>query len=83
MTDYLHDVQFGIFPSPDAASAEHVLELAQLADVLGLDLVTVQDHPYQGLHLDTWLPDPPRAAAPDLGMDGFFAAVLRRKKVAP
>ena len=54
MPDYGHDLQFGIFPSPDAAAAERTLELAQLAEVSGLDLVSVQDHPYQGQHLDTW-----------------------------
>src|SRR4051812_31791316 len=54
MPDYGHDLQFGIFPSPDANAAEHTLELAQLAEVSGLDLVSVQDHPYQGRHLDTW-----------------------------
>jgi alkanesulfonate monooxygenase SsuD/methylene tetrahydromethanopterin reductase-like flavin-dependent oxidoreductase (luciferase family) len=54
MPDYGHDLQFGIFPSPDAAAAETTLELAQLAEVTGLDLVSVQDHPYQGRHLDTW-----------------------------
>ena len=54
MTDYGHDLQFGIFPSPEAVAAERTLELAQLADVSGLDLVSVQDHPYQGKHLDTW-----------------------------
>ena len=48
MPDYGHDLQFGIFPSPDATAAERTLELAQLADVSGLDLVSVQDHPYQG-----------------------------------
>ena len=54
MPDYGHDLQFGIFPSPDAAAAERTLELAQLAEVSGLDLVSVQDHPYQARHLDTW-----------------------------
>ena len=54
MTDYGHDLQFGLFPSPDAVAAERTLELAQLAEVSGLDLVSVQDHPYQGKHLDTW-----------------------------
>ena len=54
MPDYGHDLQFGIFPSPDAAAAERTLELAQLAEVSGLDLVSIQDHPYQGRHLDTW-----------------------------
>ncbi len=54
MPDYGHDLQFGIFPSPAAADAERTLELAQLAEVSGLDLVSVQDHPYQAKHLDTW-----------------------------
>ncbi len=54
MTDYLQDLQFGIFPTPTAADAGQVLELARLADVSGLDLVTVQDHPYQARFLDTW-----------------------------
>jgi alkanesulfonate monooxygenase SsuD/methylene tetrahydromethanopterin reductase-like flavin-dependent oxidoreductase (luciferase family) len=52
--DYGHELEFGIFTSPDASRAEQTLELAQLADVTGLDLVSVQDHPYQGKHLDTW-----------------------------
>jgi len=54
MPDYGHDLQFGIFPSPDAATAERTLELAQLAEVSGLDLVSIQDHPYQAKHLDAW-----------------------------
>lgn len=52
MVDYLQELQFGIFPSPDAAAATHTLELAQVAEVSGLDLLTVQDHPYQSRHLD-------------------------------
>ena len=39
---------------PDAVLAAETLELAQLADVLGYELVTVQDHPYQAKHLDAW-----------------------------
>src|SRR5699024_7831634 len=31
-----------------------VVELARLSDQVGLDLVTVQDHPYQPSFLDTW-----------------------------
>ena len=54
MTDYGHDLEFGLFPSPDAARAHHVLELAAVAEVSGLDLLTVQDHPYQARHLDAW-----------------------------
>ncbi|MEO6996472.1 MAG: LLM class flavin-dependent oxidoreductase [Terracoccus sp.] len=53
MTDYGHELQFGLFPSPDADQVDQTLELAQLADVSGLDLVTVQDHPYNAKHLDT------------------------------
>jgi alkanesulfonate monooxygenase SsuD/methylene tetrahydromethanopterin reductase-like flavin-dependent oxidoreductase (luciferase family) len=54
MTDYGQDLQFGIFPSPDAAAADLTLELSEAADVSGLDLVTIQDHPYQAKHLDAW-----------------------------
>lgn len=54
MTDYGHEPEFGLFPTPDAARAHEVLELAAVAEVSGLDLVTVQDHPYQARHLDAW-----------------------------
>ena len=54
MTDYGHELEFGLFPSPDAVRAQHVLELAAVAEVSGLDLLTVQDHPYQARHLDAW-----------------------------
>jgi alkanesulfonate monooxygenase SsuD/methylene tetrahydromethanopterin reductase-like flavin-dependent oxidoreductase (luciferase family) len=54
MTDYGHDVQLGIFPTPDAASSAHVVELTRVAEAQGLDLVSIQDHPYQRRHLDTW-----------------------------
>ncbi len=54
MTDYGHELRFGLFPTPEAARAGDVLELVQLAEVLGLDLVSVQDHPYQAKYLDTW-----------------------------
>jgi len=54
MPDYGLDLEFGVFPTPDAARHHEVLELAQLADVLGLEHVSIQDHPYQAAHLDTW-----------------------------
>jgi alkanesulfonate monooxygenase SsuD/methylene tetrahydromethanopterin reductase-like flavin-dependent oxidoreductase (luciferase family) len=54
MADYGHDLLFGTFLTPVADHANRVLELAQLTDELGLDLVTVQDHPYQARFLDTW-----------------------------
>jgi alkanesulfonate monooxygenase SsuD/methylene tetrahydromethanopterin reductase-like flavin-dependent oxidoreductase (luciferase family) len=52
--DYRHNLQFGVFVMPDAAHAQAVLKLSRLADGLGLDLVTFQDHPYQARFLDTW-----------------------------
>ena len=54
MPDYGHDLEFGVFLSPDAVAAARTLELAQLAEGLGYDLLTVQDHPYQAKHLDAW-----------------------------
>ena len=54
MADYGHELQFGTFLTPDAANAEHVLELAAVTEVAGLELVTVQDHPYQSRFLDMW-----------------------------
>ncbi len=54
MTDYLHELQFGVFVPPLAEQADAVVELAELAEVSGLDLVTFQDHPYQPRFLDTW-----------------------------
>lgn len=53
MADYRHDLQFGIFITPAADRAAGVLQLARLADAVGLDLVTFQDHPYQPKFLDT------------------------------
>ncbi len=47
-------VEFGLFPSPDAARWRETLDLVQRAEVDGLDLVSVQDHPYQRAHLDAW-----------------------------
>lgn len=54
MTDYGHELEFGIFPTPDASQADLVLAMAETADVRGLDLVTIQDHPYNARHLDAW-----------------------------
>lgn len=54
MGDLGHDLWFGAFLTPDAARAEAVVALARLADDLGLDLLGVQDHPYQPGFLDTW-----------------------------
>jgi alkanesulfonate monooxygenase SsuD/methylene tetrahydromethanopterin reductase-like flavin-dependent oxidoreductase (luciferase family) len=52
--DYGHDLEFGVFVTPSAGDADAVVALAELAESLGLDLVTFQDHPYQPRFLDTW-----------------------------
>ncbi|MDX6618581.1 MAG: hypothetical protein QOK36_967, partial [Gaiellales bacterium] len=54
MSDYGHALQFGVFITPSAADAGAAVDLAVLADASGLDLVTVQDHPYQTRFLDAW-----------------------------
>jgi len=52
--DYGHELQFGIFAIPSAERPGQAIAAAKLADVVGLDLVTFQDHPYQARFLDTW-----------------------------
>ena len=52
--DYGQELRFGLFPTPNAADLDRVLLLAEVAEVSGLDLVTVQDHPYQARHVDAW-----------------------------
>jgi alkanesulfonate monooxygenase SsuD/methylene tetrahydromethanopterin reductase-like flavin-dependent oxidoreductase (luciferase family) len=54
MTDYGRDVRFGIFPSPETERLAETLALAEIADRGGLDLVGIQDHPYQARFTDTW-----------------------------
>src|SRR5690242_13628248 len=49
-----HDLVFGSFLTPSAERPERVVDLARLTEQVGLDLVTVQDHPYQARFLDTW-----------------------------
>jgi alkanesulfonate monooxygenase SsuD/methylene tetrahydromethanopterin reductase-like flavin-dependent oxidoreductase (luciferase family)/hemerythrin-like domain-containing protein len=54
MPDYGHDLLFGAFLPPAAEVADDTMHLAEVADEVGLDLVSVQDHPYQGRFLDAW-----------------------------
>jgi alkanesulfonate monooxygenase SsuD/methylene tetrahydromethanopterin reductase-like flavin-dependent oxidoreductase (luciferase family) len=54
MPDYLQPVQFGYFLIPDASDVPGVLRLARQVDDLGLDLIGIQDHPYQRRFLDAW-----------------------------
>jgi hypothetical protein len=41
------DVKLGIFVVPDATDPESTIEQILAADRSGLDLIGVQDHPYQ------------------------------------
>jgi alkanesulfonate monooxygenase SsuD/methylene tetrahydromethanopterin reductase-like flavin-dependent oxidoreductase (luciferase family) len=47
-------IEFGISITPTWVKQEDVLRLAHLADQADLDLVGIQDHPYQWRFLDTW-----------------------------
>ena len=46
--------QFGIFLDPTAGDPREPFRLAKLADDSGLDLLTIQDHPYQPRFYETW-----------------------------
>ncbi|MFL6122193.1 LLM class flavin-dependent oxidoreductase, partial [Actinophytocola sp.] len=54
MPDYGHSLEFGVFLPPAADRFGEALQMAQTADSLGLELVSLQDHPYQASFLDTW-----------------------------
>lgn len=45
---------FGISIDPDPQATALAFELAQYADRLGIELIGVQDHPYNGAFLETW-----------------------------
>ncbi|MGY1844613.1 LLM class flavin-dependent oxidoreductase [Modestobacter sp. SYSU DS0875] len=54
MSDHGHPLSFGAFLTPANADPDRTVALAVLAEQVGLDLVTFQDHPYQPGFLDTW-----------------------------
>ena len=47
-------LQFGISLVPATEQLDRTRELVRVADEAGLDLVGIQDHPYQRHFLDTW-----------------------------
>lgn len=53
MTDYGRPLQFGLFITPSAALLDNTLALAAIADE-SLELIAVQDHPYQAKFVDAW-----------------------------
>ncbi len=52
--DYGRDVEFGYSPTPNADDYASIVENVRIADETGLDLVGIQDHPYQRRFLDTF-----------------------------
>ena len=52
---YGRQLEFGLFPVPHAADLESLRSQARRADELGLDLIGIQDHPYQWRYLETWV----------------------------
>lgn len=53
--DYGRSFEFGISVVPETASIKETRVLVRAADESGLDLVGIQDHPYQWRFLDTWM----------------------------
>ena len=54
MPDYRRKPEFGVSVEPLADPPDHASGVAKAADRGGLDLVGIQDHPYQRRFLDTW-----------------------------
>src|ERR1700682_3073696 len=71
MINYGHDLQFGVFITPAAQSADGVVALSALAEEVGYDLVTFNDHPYSPGALDA------------LTLMSFVAARTARVHLAP
>ncbi len=53
--DYGRPLEFGISIVPEADALSQTRALVRAADVNGLELVGIQDHPYQRRFLDTWM----------------------------
>lgn len=54
MNDYGRKLEFGASVEPLADPSDWAARVAKAADKAGLDLVGIQDHPYQRRFLDTW-----------------------------
>ena len=55
MTDHGPTVEFGYFPIPNARDHAELVARVLRAESLGLDLVGIQDHPYQRRYLDVFV----------------------------
>jgi alkanesulfonate monooxygenase SsuD/methylene tetrahydromethanopterin reductase-like flavin-dependent oxidoreductase (luciferase family) len=56
MRDYGRELGFGVSVEPSSDSWQRVAGSVRTADRAGLDLVGIQDYPYQHRFLDTWIP---------------------------
>ena len=54
MADYGRELEFGVSVEPLADPQDWATRIVVAADRVGLDLVGIQDHPYQRRFLDTW-----------------------------
>jgi alkanesulfonate monooxygenase SsuD/methylene tetrahydromethanopterin reductase-like flavin-dependent oxidoreductase (luciferase family) len=54
VADYGREPEFGISFEPLADPPDFATRIAKAADQAGLDLIGIQDHPYQRRFLDTW-----------------------------
>jgi alkanesulfonate monooxygenase SsuD/methylene tetrahydromethanopterin reductase-like flavin-dependent oxidoreductase (luciferase family) len=53
--DYRRPLEFGANVDPTASELSLARDVAAVAEARGLDLLGVQDHPYQWRFLDTWM----------------------------
>jgi alkanesulfonate monooxygenase SsuD/methylene tetrahydromethanopterin reductase-like flavin-dependent oxidoreductase (luciferase family) len=54
VSDYGRPVELGLSLVPNAAGVAEARDLARRADELGLDVLGIQDHPYQWRFAETW-----------------------------
>jgi alkanesulfonate monooxygenase SsuD/methylene tetrahydromethanopterin reductase-like flavin-dependent oxidoreductase (luciferase family) len=54
VADHGRELEFGVSIVPEAATLAKGRAVAAAADRLGLDLIGIQDHPYQWRFLETW-----------------------------
>lgn len=54
MRDYGRELGFGVSVEPSSDSWQQTASVVRAANRAGLDLVGIQDHPYQRRFLDTW-----------------------------
>lgn len=53
VSDYGKPLRFGHFLTPDASMGRRIISFAQELETLELDLIGIQDHPYQARFFDT------------------------------